>query len=1022
MLLLEKFKEKKLNIFFIILISLCIAVFCTFLFSKKEYVSTSTLLLIKTEKRDNEEVQKVGNLELSNELISIMEDILKSSENISKINENNNISNNEIKNKINLKKNSKSDTFEIETRNINQEIAVEQGNKLIEILSKNVEELYSNTEVYIIDNPHIEKYSYDVQVVYPIIFSLIFGIIISTIYLIILIIIEKNKKIYLKIENEINLKKLIEIPLKQYKKDETVRNELIAYESEKSNISKAFKTLRSNIQFINVNNNEKNIILVTSPRNLEGKSYIASNLSVSFAEVGKKVILIDSDMISGRQNQIFNIPNNLGFSNYLSNLDSNGIEIKKLTNNFIHETSIKNLNLITSGTIPPNPTELLTSERFDQLIKDLSVFYDVIIIDGTSILNSMEALILTRKANSTIIVSDYKKTKREDLLKCKKDIQNVGGRPIGIIINKIKVRKTKEEIKSDISKIKIKLKENFEKIVIKFKEKTERSKQKLLEKAQINEEKNEIIISDSIITENDIVKKQKDFKVTIEEKVLKDSKQEEYQKSEVIENVREDYDTNTNQLSNTESKEKFNMKNLFSKANSELEISKNEEKTIIVENEEKIIKEDSELKIEQAIPNDFDSIIIEEKNDSELKDNAEPNDKVQKIIIEKYNKIKEFSLNSYNNIKNFVKEKKQKNKENIINNVEDEFKEEHLILDNNEKKHNKNEGKNISNKKKKNSSKKENEKNNKTISTLIIIDAERGYCRVFSDYYFTEKSIRGIDKTDGFNKDQYSKKLITSRRRLLMNTYNMSAQQVKRIDPLIYSTLSDYDDYVWLEKKMISNKAETYALIMAKEYEKLSEETPEEFIIRSKRLRKQELKKAEIDIEYILKNMWKNSETSIIDKLMMQYYYNVYEIKKDLKNIDEINSSLENIKFYNEIIFKAEYKLKSINNNSKNNKETDLDNNKIKEENQKKEEERKKQEAEKQKQKEDREKKKAERIQRKQEKKEILAQKKQEKLKEQEELKKQREEEREKQREEARIEEELLGDNLYPKTKNNRNI
>ena len=455
-MLLDKIKEKKFHIILIILFVFILGVIIDFRINVKKYISTSTLLLIRTEQEENK-TMRLGNLELSNNLISTFEEVIKSDSTINEIKEslNLNINNDEIRKDIKIEKESDSDTFKIQTINIDENISLNMNKQLIEIFSGKLEEIYSDVELYIVDLPHVSEYKYSISIIFlPIIFILL-GIIISIIYITISIIIEKNIKIRLDIEKAINLRKLIEIPLKQKSKTD---NELISYESEKTNTSIAFKKLRSNIQFINVNNQEKNIILVTSPKGKEGKSYITANIAISFAEVGKKVIIIDSDMISGRQSKIFNIPNNLGFSNYLSSLDSNGMEIKLLTNNFINETSIKNLNLITSGTIPPNPSELLASEKLEDLIKDLSVFYDVVIIDGASILTTVDSLILSRFATSTILVTNYKKTKQEDILKAKKDIQNIGGRPIGIIINKTKIRKSKKEFKkifiSIIEKIK----------------------------------------------------------------------------------------------------------------------------------------------------------------------------------------------------------------------------------------------------------------------------------------------------------------------------------------------------------------------------------------------------------------------------------------------------------------------------------------------------------------------------------------------------------------------------------------
>ena len=490
MLLLEKIKEKKLHIILIILITVIIGILYSIKFTVKEYVSTSTVLLMKTEKISETESNNLGNLELSNKQISTFREILKSDTTIKEIKKDTGleIQEKDLSKKIEVKRNSNSDTFKIQVKNSEEKNALEINRKLLEIFSDKLEEVYNNTELYIVDNPHITESIYSISIIISLIKSIILGIVIGLGYIIIIVIKEKNQKINSNIEKEINLKKLIEIPLKTEKNSKNPKRELIAYENKKSNTSKAFKILRSNIQFINVNNEKKNIILVTSPTGKEGKSYIAANIAISFAEVGKKVVLIDSDMNNGRQSKIFNIPNNLGFSNYLSSLDTNGVEIKKLTNNFINETAIKNLNLITSGTVPPNSSELLATEKLELLIKDLSVFYDVVVIDGTSVLTSIDSLIIARIATSTILVSNYRKTKKEELQKSKRDIQNIGGRAIGIIINKVKEKKSKEQIKKYITETKIKLKNNINKFIEILKERKEKSKQKLLTEAIIEKE------------------------------------------------------------------------------------------------------------------------------------------------------------------------------------------------------------------------------------------------------------------------------------------------------------------------------------------------------------------------------------------------------------------------------------------------------------------------------------------------------------------------------------------------------
>ena len=182
-------------------------------------------------------------------------------------------------------------------------------------------------------------------------------------------------------------------------------------------------------------------MLVTSPEKEVGKSYVVANMAISFAEIGKKVLVIDANLENGRQDKIFNVPNNLGLSNYLSNIDSNGVEINEFLSKYINETAVKNVNLITSGIVPPNSAELLALPKFKELLKDAKVFFDIIIIDSTEVIGRTEALLIAKEVNSTLIVVSQKKSSLESLIQAKKDIQNVGGNILGVILNEVKVKR-----------------------------------------------------------------------------------------------------------------------------------------------------------------------------------------------------------------------------------------------------------------------------------------------------------------------------------------------------------------------------------------------------------------------------------------------------------------------------------------------------------------------------------------------------------------------------------------------------
>ena len=217
-----------------------------------------------------------------------------------------------------------------------------------------------------------------------------------------------------------------------------MKNELITFVSPKTQISEVFRTLRTNIQFMNVDEGLKSL-LITSTVPGEGKSWVASNLAVTFAQAGKRVLLVDADMRKGRQHEIFEVNNNNGLSNYLIMTTKN--DSLNSIGDYIQTTLIDNLYIMTAGMTPPNPSELLTSQKMIDLIKYLEQIFDIVIFDGTPSTIVTDAIILSKFVDSTLIVSAHKETKIDDLNQVKRNITNVGGRIAGVVVNKMPVNK-----------------------------------------------------------------------------------------------------------------------------------------------------------------------------------------------------------------------------------------------------------------------------------------------------------------------------------------------------------------------------------------------------------------------------------------------------------------------------------------------------------------------------------------------------------------------------------------------------
>lgn len=223
-----------------------------------------------------------------------------------------------------------------------------------------------------------------------------------------------------------------------------MKKELITKIDAKSPVSEVFRSLRTNIQYMSKSSSCQTI-LVTSTTQGEGKSWIVSNLAVTFAQTGKNVIIIDADMRRPRQNNIFGIDMFPGLSNYLAGMSSRGTDKNIAVKDCIQATEIDNLYVLPAGNIPPNPSELLESTKTKELLNELKKIFDVVIFDGAPCLLVTDAKIISRIVDSTILVASYKTTKIDELKDAKRRIEAIGGHVAGVVLNRTKLTKKKYE-------------------------------------------------------------------------------------------------------------------------------------------------------------------------------------------------------------------------------------------------------------------------------------------------------------------------------------------------------------------------------------------------------------------------------------------------------------------------------------------------------------------------------------------------------------------------------------------------
>lgn len=206
-------------------------------------------------------------------------------------------------------------------------------------------------------------------------------------------------------------------------------NTLITLRNPKSPISEAYRTLRTNIQFSNVDKELKTII-VTSAVPEEGKSTTVSNLAIAMAQAGKKVVLIDCDFRKPILHKRFFLSNIEGLTNVL-------VAEKGIYEVIQFPQGIENLSVITSGPIPPNPAELLDSKKMETVLKELKDKVDIILMDSPPVGVVTDAAILSTKVDGTLLTIAHKKTEIEMVQTAVGLLDKVGANIIGTVLTQI---------------------------------------------------------------------------------------------------------------------------------------------------------------------------------------------------------------------------------------------------------------------------------------------------------------------------------------------------------------------------------------------------------------------------------------------------------------------------------------------------------------------------------------------------------------------------------------------------------
>jgi non-specific protein-tyrosine kinase len=201
----------------------------------------------------------------------------------------------------------------------------------------------------------------------------------------------------------------------------------------RSPVAEAYRALRTNIQFSSVDRPLRTL-LVTSPSPAEGKSITLANLAVVMAQSGRSVIVVDTDLRRPAQHKIFGLNNGHGLS-------SATLESSSCVTGYVQPTGVENLCVLTSGPLPPNPADLLGSERMAAIIEDLESQADLVMFDTPPALAVTDAAVLSTKVDGVLLVNRAGHTRRAVIQRAVEELRRVEANLLGVVLNQLSLRR-----------------------------------------------------------------------------------------------------------------------------------------------------------------------------------------------------------------------------------------------------------------------------------------------------------------------------------------------------------------------------------------------------------------------------------------------------------------------------------------------------------------------------------------------------------------------------------------------------
>ncbi len=298
---------------------------------------------------------------------------------------------------------------------------------------------YSSKNTQMIDMPHGSEMPTSPKKSLILFSAILFAIIAPTVILFVRESFDNSVRCKVDIEHRTSLSLIGDIPLYQQKNKRNIidiligkrkpnKNMLVVEPDKQDLVNEAFRYVRSNLEFMTTNRNTNNVYIITSNYAGSGKTFITTNLAVSLAIVGKRVLLIDGDLRHASASRMFHTKNK-GLADYLAEQETN------FENLLYHSEKYDTLDVMPVGTIPPNPTELLSNKRMQTLIDDMRSHYDFILIDCPPAEALADTGIIEQYADRTLFVMRAGMFDRRNISDLDTDVENGKFKHMSIILN-----------------------------------------------------------------------------------------------------------------------------------------------------------------------------------------------------------------------------------------------------------------------------------------------------------------------------------------------------------------------------------------------------------------------------------------------------------------------------------------------------------------------------------------------------------------------------------------------------------